>query len=188
MRNQEVWASLLKYSQFKMSFIVAFSQSRFYGVIGTGKTNDSITFGNFLLQLWDSFKDVEYFDEDRWILVIDNASIHKTEYIQKNCGTQKDTDNYHYPVWAIAQSSRKADPFNKSKMTAHSNKKLMSLALVKSIVNEVAKLNLQKMVEVSYREEWDKWFIKSFLLKIWFYSYIFCSSAYLLAMTFVFLC
>ena len=73
----------LKDSQFKISFIFAFSQSRFYGLIGSENTNHSIIFVNFQLQLWESFKDVECFDADRWILLMDNASIYKSEYIQK---------------------------------------------------------------------------------------------------------
>ena len=94
-----------------MSFIVAFSQSRFYDVIEAEYINDSITFGNSLLHLWNSFKDFECFDANRWILVMIIYPFTKPN-ILKNYYTQKDIDNHHSPAWSITQSCRKADPFN----------------------------------------------------------------------------
>ena len=143
----------LKYNKFKMSFIIAFLQSRFYGISGTENTNDNVIFGKFLLQLWESLKDAEKFDEDRWVLVMDNASIHKTEYIQRIATHKQIRIITIAPYEPSLNSAEKLILSIKSKMTAYSNRgKLMSLASVKSIVNEVATLDLQKMVEASFRE------------------------------------
>ena len=143
----------LNSNQFNMSFIVAFSQSRFYGIAGTEGTNDSIIFGKILIQLWNSFSDIGGFDADRSILVMDNASIHKTQYIQEIAVREKIQIITIAPYEPSLNPAEKLILSIKSKMKACCNRgRLMSLSLVKSIVNEVAKLNLQKMVEASYKE------------------------------------
>ena len=136
-----------------MSFIVVFSQSRFYGISGTESTNDNYIFTKFLLQLWESLEDALNFDEDRWMLVIDRGCIHKTEYIQRIATHKQIRTTVTAPYEPSLNPTEKLILSIKSKMTVYSNiGKLMSLFSVKSIVNEVATLDLQKMVEVSLKE------------------------------------
>ena len=69
--------------QFSMSFIVAFSKSVFYRIMGVEQTNNSETFGLFIKRLLSRIKSASLISFGEIILVMDNVSFHKSSFIRK---------------------------------------------------------------------------------------------------------
>ena len=67
---------------FWMNFIVVFSRRSFYGIMGVKGSTDSLIFGLFLKQLYDLFSASNREGSERRILVMENASIHKSNHIK----------------------------------------------------------------------------------------------------------
>ena len=69
-------------STFTMSFMVAFSKFRFYGLMGSNSSVDSPVFGVFLHKLIKSIVEDHNLDLSNLVFVMDNAPTHKSRYIQ----------------------------------------------------------------------------------------------------------
>ena len=69
-------------NSFTMSFIVAFSKEKLYGIMGVQSSVNSLIFGLFLKRLLATFDMDSYENGDKRILVMENASIHKANHIK----------------------------------------------------------------------------------------------------------
>ena len=65
-------------NSFSMSFFVALSSTRFYGILGTEGTGNSKKFIHFLSKVLNERKKLSYQEANKFVLIMDNASIHKT--------------------------------------------------------------------------------------------------------------
>ena len=63
---------------FRMSFYIASSKNRFYGIMGVGGTGNSEKFIHFLTKILKERLKPNLSETKRLIIVLDNASIHKT--------------------------------------------------------------------------------------------------------------
>ena len=72
-----------------MSFIVAFSSSNLYGIIGTSENFDSIKFGYFINELARMTQNRANDDSRCWRFVMDNAIIHKSKEIKRIIQSKK---------------------------------------------------------------------------------------------------
>ena len=68
---------------FTMSFIIAFSRIRFYGIMGTMNTGNSKMFLRFIKNLTKYQSCWTNDDKDRWCIVLDNSTIHTCNEIQE---------------------------------------------------------------------------------------------------------
>ena len=66
-----------------MSFIIAASEHKFYGIMGNQGANDHQIFIHFLCEFLEAKLDPVIDDFSKFLLVIDNASIHKTREVQE---------------------------------------------------------------------------------------------------------
>ena len=64
----------LKENAFRMSYIVVFTKFRFYGLIGSSDSVDSIIFGQFLHKLLKSIHEDYCLDQNSLDFVMDNVS------------------------------------------------------------------------------------------------------------------
>ena len=69
-------------NSFSMSFIVAFSKTKLYGIMGVQGTVNSLIFGLFIKQICIIIDKDSPNNDDRRVLVMDNASIHKSHHIK----------------------------------------------------------------------------------------------------------
>ena len=69
-------------SSFSMSFIIAYSSSKFYGKVGTSDTFNILMFGYFLNQLMQILNENSKSSSENRVLVMGNAVIHKSSYFQ----------------------------------------------------------------------------------------------------------
>ena len=65
-------------NSFSMSFFVSLSSTRFYGILGTEGTGNSKEFIHFLSKVLNERKKLSYQEDNKFVLIMDNASIHKT--------------------------------------------------------------------------------------------------------------
>ena len=80
--KDQKWYVNYQMNSFSMLFIIAASETNFYGVMANSCSNDSHTFLHFLWNIWKHrVKYVESSNKKFWI-VCDNASIHKTSIIK----------------------------------------------------------------------------------------------------------
>ena len=70
-------------NQFSMSFFVAFSNIRFYGILGTEGTGNSKKFIHFLSKVLKERKKLSSQEISKFVIIMDNASIHKTHEVSK---------------------------------------------------------------------------------------------------------
>ena len=68
---------------FCMSFFVAFREDRFYGIMGTEGTGTSQKFTHFLAEVLKERKKSNSNETKKLVIILDNASIHKTEMVLK---------------------------------------------------------------------------------------------------------
>ena len=61
-----------------MSFFVALSSTRFYGILGTEGTGNSKKFIHFLSKVLNEKKKLSNQEANKFVLIMNNASIHKT--------------------------------------------------------------------------------------------------------------
>ena len=66
-----------------MSFIVALLDSKFYAIMGVNGTINATIFGLFLERLMKLMQEHKPQNIIRQVLIIDNAPIHKENYIKK---------------------------------------------------------------------------------------------------------
>ena len=87
--------------QFSMSFIIAFSWLKFYGVFGKAKITDSLSFIWFLENLIESrMKLTEVIPEKSWI-ILDNCSIHTSKDVEEYA---KQTNISLVTIWPYSPS------------------------------------------------------------------------------------
>ena len=80
--KDQKWYVNFQMNSFSMPFIIAASETNFYGVMANSGSNDSHSFLHFLWNIWKHIvKYVESSNKKFWI-VCDNASIHKTSIIK----------------------------------------------------------------------------------------------------------
>ena len=68
---------------FWMSFYIAFSKNRFYGIMGVEGTGNSEKFIHFLAKVLEERSRLDSDETKRLVIVLDNASIHKTYKVIK---------------------------------------------------------------------------------------------------------
>ena len=68
---------------FCMSFFVAFSTNRFYGIMGTEGTGTAQKFIHFLRKVLQERMKLVSLEMKRFFIILDNASIHKTHEVSK---------------------------------------------------------------------------------------------------------
>ena len=131
---------------FKMSFIVWFSKVCIYGVMGTNQTFDSNMFLQFLIEIKENL-------HSDWVFIADNASIHKTNQIKEYLENKKQL------LITIPSYSPWLNPWEhlirsiKSKIRMkQKNNKIITLSLIKSIIDEFDKCDLKKLQISSIKE------------------------------------
>ena len=67
---------------FSINFIVAFNKTKLYDIMGIKDTTNLLIFGLFLKQLYDLLNASDPYNNERRVLVMDNASIHKSNHIK----------------------------------------------------------------------------------------------------------
>ena len=131
---------------FRMSFMIWFSKLRIYGVIGTNETFDSNMFLQFLIQMKENL-------HSNWVFIADNASIHKTNQIREYLEDTKQlliTIPSYSPClnpWEHLIRSIKS----KIRMKQRANK-LITLSLIKGIIDEIDKSDLNRLQISSIKE------------------------------------
>ena len=81
-RNSKVFAKWFLEDQW-FSFIVGLSSERYYGFLGTDQTINSDIFKTYIRALIKQIKDDSMDTNKSYLIVWDNAAIHKSEKIQK---------------------------------------------------------------------------------------------------------
>ena len=77
-REESCWISSFS-NNFSMSFFLAFSRYQFYGIMGNDETTNSRKFIYFLKNVIQLRNQKVNLSERRLVIVLDNASIHKSE-------------------------------------------------------------------------------------------------------------
>ena len=131
---------------FRMSFMIWFSKFRIYGVIGTNETFDSNMFLQFLIQMKENL-------HSNWVFIADNASIHKTNQIREYL---EDTKQLlitipSYSPWLNPWEHLIRSIKSKIRMKQRANK-LITLSLIKGIIDEIDKSDLNRLQISSIKE------------------------------------
>ena len=138
---------------FSMSFIVAFSRTKLYGIMGVQGTINSLIFGLFLKQLYDVINSNDPESNDRRVLVMDNASIHKSRHIHSLVKGKKARILTICPYEPSLNPAEKLILSIKSKIkTRQFQGRTISLALIKAVIDEVASVRLEGMIDASFKE------------------------------------
>ena len=74
---------IIKIESFSMSFIIAASEHKFYDIMGNQDANDHQIFIHFLCEFLEAKLDPDIDDFSKFLLVVDNASIHRTREFQE---------------------------------------------------------------------------------------------------------
>ena len=104
--KDQKWYVNYQMNSFSMSFIIAASETNFYGVMAKSGSNDSHTFLHFLWNIWKHrVKYVESSNKNFWI-VCDNASIHKKKYYQRSNHAKLVAYAYDSSLLPLSESHR----------------------------------------------------------------------------------
>ena len=138
---------------FSMSFIVAFSKTELYGIMGIKGTTNSLIFGLFLKQLYDLLNVSDPYNNERRVLVMDNASIHKSNHIKSLIKGKKARILTIHPYEPSLNPTEKLILSIKSKIKTRLYRgRAISLALIKAVIDEVALVKLEGMIDASFKE------------------------------------
>ena len=131
---------------FSMSFWIWFSKNKIYGIMGTNDTFNSIMFKYFLHQM------LQYL-LNKWVLVADNASIHKTDEIKRFLLSS------NLLLTTIPTYSPWLNPWEhlilaiKAKIRQiQRNDKMITLNSIKGIIDELDQSDLKKYIVASLKE------------------------------------
>ena len=150
-------------SPFCMSFIVAFSSSKFYAIMGVNGTINAAIFGLFLKRLTESMQEYRHLNTNKQVLVFDNAPIHKANHIKKLLVDANITIITITPYEPSLNAAEKLILAIKSKIkTRQYQGKMMSLASVKAVADEVSNIRLSGLVEATFKESLEK--MKAYLM------------------------
>ena len=75
-RGKSEYKLHFKFVQYE--FFIALSTPRFYGILGTEGTGNSKKFIHFLIKVFNERKKLSYQEANKFVLIMDNASIYKT--------------------------------------------------------------------------------------------------------------
>ena len=135
-----------------MSFIVAFSDSKFYAIIGVNGTINATIFELFLERLMELIQEHKHQNIRRQVLIIDNTPIIK-QTTSRNYWQCKHYNPDNNSIWAKFEYKEKIILAIKSKIKTRQNQgKVTSLASVKAVVNEVSNIRLSGLVEAAFKE------------------------------------
>ena len=80
--KDQKWYVNYQMNSFSMSFIITTSETNFYGIMANSGSNDSHTFLHFLWNIWKHRVKYVESSNKNFLIVCDNASIHKTSIIK----------------------------------------------------------------------------------------------------------
>ena len=150
-------------SSFSMSFVVAFSSSKFYGIIGTSDSFNSIMFGYFINELVRIIQNDMDRDLRDWMLVMDNSSIHKSLYIKDIIKGRKIRMMFITPYEPSLNPAEKLIMAIKTKLKVREfHGHPLSLASVRGVVEQLVHINFQKLINASLMESMNK--MKTYIL------------------------
>ena len=99
------WIAMAKSENFHWSFICGLSDKRYYSVLGVKGSTNSIIFGEFLINI----KRMHNAGSDRvlqLVVVVDNASIHKSSKIKELLEFEENNNTYYYSLQSIDEPNR----------------------------------------------------------------------------------
>ena len=146
-----------------MSFVVIFSQLKFNDITRTSGTSNSIMFGHFINQLVKVVQRSLADYSGKWMLVIDNANIHKSLYIKEIIKDIK------ILIMFITNYEPSLDPVEKLIMAIKDILKIGQFMdtnyhfdSLRDVVEQLVHINFEKLINKSLGESINK--MKSYLL------------------------
>ena len=161
-KGNDRWVKIYP-SSFSMSFVVAFSSRKFYGIIGTSETFNSIMFGYFINELVRIIKSEMDLDSRDWMLVMDNASIHKSLKIKSIIKGRRIRMMFITPYEPSLNPAEKLIMAIKAKLKVREfHGHSLSLASVRGVIEQLVHTNFERLINASLMESMNK--MKTYVL------------------------